>query len=128
MRDNAPDPKDRRHTNAQRRALLLGVLAGCAVAGMQFGLVAESLAQRIRQLLASTQNSHPEVSLARAVVFGSSHAHVSIERWTDTTLMRRIRANIEADYQHGRIINQRGWRISTTEAAALELLRRLHVL
>ncbi|HEU4625009.1 MAG TPA: hypothetical protein VG994_11810 [Steroidobacteraceae bacterium] len=113
----------------KRREILRYALAGGVVAMAGTGLASRAFLPEIRRILGdSAEDTSALRSLAQAVVFGPRAVPVSIDRWSNARLSHRIRANILADYRQGRIVAVASWRISATEADALELMRRLQLI
>ncbi|HVY80272.1 MAG TPA: hypothetical protein VG994_04760 [Steroidobacteraceae bacterium] len=113
----------------KRREVLRYALAGGVVAMAGTGLASRAFLPEIRRILAESADTTSAVrALARAVVFGPRAVPVAIDRWSNARLRHRIRSNILADYRQGRIVAVASWRISATEADALELMRRLELI
>ena len=114
-----------------RRDLLLGLVMASCTSGVSFRKAflpfpfeRRNLLARIRWLLEyPPQDGGTEVALAQQIVFGDTLHDATHGRWSDARLARTIRANILADYGASRIVTQNCWRISATEAHALELMR-----
>ena len=85
----------------ERRAAVLGLLAGCTGLGFATMLCQPAGAgwmERIRDCLPGSANL------------------------SDAETLHRFRAVVEADFQAGRIVRRDGWYLSATEAALLERL------
>jgi hypothetical protein len=113
----------------KRREILLYALAGGAVAATGIGAANRGLLAHLRGILAGSPDGTSALhTLARAVVFSDIHPSEAIDRWSYARLRLRIRDNIGADYRRGRIVAVGSWRISATEADALELMRQLRLI
>jgi len=86
----------------ERRAAVLGLLAGCTTLGITAIACKPAGAELIRHM--------------RRLLPGTAGL-------SDTAVLERFRAGAEADFRAGRIVRQGGWYLSATEALLFERLR-----
>jgi len=85
-----------------RRAAVIGLLAGCTALGLAAVVRKPEGAELVRQM--------------RRCLRGT-------DGLADAAVLARFRAEAEADFRAGRIVHRGGWYLSATEALLFERLR-----
>jgi hypothetical protein len=86
----------------ERRAAVIGLLAGCTALGLATVVCEPKGAELVRQI--------------RRCLRGTAGL-------TDAAVLARFRAEAEADFRAGRIVHRGGWYLSATEVLLFERLR-----